>query len=441
MTIGAKSFGLIISTILLITAPSWAVITVEGVSNASAYDAGSSIVYGGIAGNDTCGGSVNLCNSCTLGTLTACNKQRINAATILTFVIKSDTVDGYPMLAKDSDGSQVKINSSAIVTKGNTGTLTVTWGEICNVITAGLDATCLTDGTSDLNKGLAFKIGISAAADSSLATAGDDAKTISMQVQRTMIDLVPLAGGSSALGSNGIFGFSVYPGDAKVYLEDLAAHANFPISANGTSYTKVHLLSKKNFADCGTIAGVFSHDMLNDAESFKTVDLDGSELTDDRFFGYENDVTYTFKIALEDRAGNIGNFTDDADCVAGHIATPGEIFGLLKDRQNCFIATAAYGSTFDPSVQTFREFRDQVLIKYKWGRRFVSTYYDFSPKLAATIAENEQLRTLSRVALYPLWIFAALSLHYGFLAAVIIFGVLIMAPLLIFRGLRKGINT
>jgi hypothetical protein len=80
-------------------------------------------------------------------------------------------------------------------------------------------------------------------------------------------------------------------------------------------------------------------------------------------------------------------------------------------------------------------------VKTSLGRKFVSKYYDFSPKLANIIAENDQLRALSRAALYPLWIFAALSLHYGFLAAVILFSVLILAPLVIFSGIRKGIKT
>jgi hypothetical protein len=187
--------------------------------------------------------------------------------------------------------------------------------------------------------------------------------------------------------------------------------------------------------------GTITHDVLNNPDRYKTVDLDGAELTDDRFFGYENETSYYFKVALEDRAGNIGNFTADADCTTSHIAMPGEVFGLLRERQNCFIATAAYGSPLDPAVNTFRQFRDQFLVKTSLGRKFVSKYYDFSPKLANIIAENDQLRALSRAALYPLWIFAALSLHYGFLAAVILFSVLILAPLVIFSGIRKGIKT
>lgn len=45
----------------------------------------------------------------------------------------------------------------------------------------------------------------------------------------------------------------------------------------------------------------------------------------------------------------------------------------------CYIATMAYGSYDAPEVITLRNFRDQVLKKYFFGRLFIGTYYLISP--------------------------------------------------------------
>ncbi len=57
-----------------------------------------------------------------------------------------------------------------------------------------------------------------------------------------------------------------------------------------------------------------------------------------------------------------------------------------KNRPRCFIATAAFDDDQDPSIQTLRLFRDRVLRRHPYGRRFVRLYYRFSPALASRIA-------------------------------------------------------
>lgn len=46
---------------------------------------------------------------------------------------------------------------------------------------------------------------------------------------------------------------------------------------------------------------------------------------------------------------------------------------------NCFIATACYRDLYSPEVILFRQFRDEVLNKYFFGRIFVKFYYSTSP--------------------------------------------------------------
>ncbi len=47
----------------------------------------------------------------------------------------------------------------------------------------------------------------------------------------------------------------------------------------------------------------------------------------------------------------------------------------------CFIATMAYGSYDHPQVQVLRRYRDEVLLRSWFGRRFVHIYYTISPTL------------------------------------------------------------
>jgi hypothetical protein len=69
--------------------------------------------------------------------------------------------------------------------------------------------------------------------------------------------------------------------------------------------------------------------------------------------------------------------------------------------QRCFIATAAYGSTWEPHVMELRDFRDRHLVTNAAGREFVRLYYRYSPTMANLISRHDSLRMLTRSALTP----------------------------------------
>ena len=77
----------------------------------------------------------------------------------------------------------------------------------------------------------------------------------------------------------------------------------------------------------------------------------------------------------------------------------------------CFIATAAYGSKFTPAVTLLRHFRDDFLMKTSWGMAFVDFYYNNSPPIANYIAGNGFLKVTVRLLLTPIVIIVYALYH------------------------------
>ena len=77
----------------------------------------------------------------------------------------------------------------------------------------------------------------------------------------------------------------------------------------------------------------------------------------------------------------------------------------------CFIATAAYGSKFTPAVTLLRHFRDDFLMTNSWGMAFVDFYYHNSPPIANYIAGNGFLKATVRLLLTPIVIIVYALYH------------------------------
>ena len=119
---------------------------------------------------------------------------------------------------------------------------------------------------------------------------------------------------------------------------------------------------------------------------------------------------YNITIYAEDVAGN-SNPDNFAKTTGSAITTYGfwsnyKKSGGKDDGGFCFIATAGFGSYFHPDVKILRNFRDSVLARFDYGRRFIKVYYDLGRIPAEIINKYSMLKPVSRTMLMPLVVLA-----------------------------------
>jgi YVTN family beta-propeller protein len=134
--------------------------------------------------------------------------------------------------------------------------------------------------------------------------------------------------------------------------------------------------------------------------------------------GYSDDdlepyTTYRYRVRAYDDAGGLSGYSNEVE---------------KRTKDDCFIATAAYGSLMEPRVVTLRHFRDAYLIPHALGRVFVRTYYATSPPIANYISRHETLRAAVRAGLLPLVAFSYSMLHVGLTLTLTILVFIALSP-------------
>jgi long-subunit fatty acid transport protein/photosystem II stability/assembly factor-like uncharacterized protein len=106
---------------------------------------------------------------------------------------------------------------------------------------------------------------------------------------------------------------------------------------------------------------------------------------------------------------------------------PGESTISTIDENNCFIATAVYGSPLAKQVDILRGFRDEYLLPNTIGQKLVTFYYDKGEPAADYIESHPWLKPPVRTVLYPIVGFAWLvlsttTLTKGIISFIIVIG-------------------
>lgn len=71
-------------------------------------------------------------------------------------------------------------------------------------------------------------------------------------------------------------------------------------------------------------------------------------------------------------------------------------------KKGCFIATAVYNSSSASEVIILRRFRDQVMLRWLLGQKFVDWYYRTAPRLASIIIKRALIKKIIRYLLFTL---------------------------------------
>lgn len=86
------------------------------------------------------------------------------------------------------------------------------------------------------------------------------------------------------------------------------------------------------------------------------------------------------------------------NCGAQNAYIP-KLMEIRNQNESCFIATTVYGDYHHPQVQRLRSFRDERLLNYWTGRRFIEAYYKMGPHLARWIYPHPRVKRFVRVLL------------------------------------------
>jgi hypothetical protein len=364
-----------------------------------------------------CADSTSRCSSCegtaNGGNPDICNETYVPASSSITFTYKSSS-KGYPKLTGGPSGTGTKITISGAgtveVEAGQTITFSALWSDICAATKS--DSTCGIDHTGTLKVGVALSNSDDAFLDSA---------SIAMTLVGNSATFLQTTSCSGLTTDLGLCDYTLFPGDEKAYVENLNSN-NMPTGLSGLYFNRIRFYYVKvaTTADCATASFVNNPPGNATAGALDIgVDTTGDKtgfLQNDILQPLENDGVYCFRTASIDQAGNIGFWTTTVKDVS-----PSEVVGYFTETQNCFVATAAYGSTLDPHVGTFREFRDKILLNSFLGKKFVNFYYLRSPHWASIISKSETLRSIARIGLWPFWLMAKISLKISWPATLALF--------------------
>ena len=145
-------------------------------------------------------------------------------------------------------------------------------------------------------------------------------------------------------------------------------------------------------------------------------------------------LVITFGTALLGTKNKIEIAANTLKDSTGKVLETPVITATINAFDECFIATAAFGSKNQTDVVLLRHFRDQFLLTNPIGRLFVQTYYHYSPPIAQFIAGNVILKFVTRVLLLPF-----VAIVYMLFHPVLFVGILVALAFLLVQRRRREV--
>ncbi len=400
-------------------------------------------VYAGLAGTCSASGDGATCNSCTATGTTAavCNPNNIDLLRRPVFNFTSST-PGCHYIGYVNSGTVTVLGQSSAV--GANVIMTDTWSTFCSrtdLGNASAGTGCTDYAVYKLQMIINPPTGGGCPTTAAVTGTGVEAKEFTLHVIPRVCPVAAKdSGGVAEAGScvssdpatDGIQSWKVLAGDSKVYMTNISTLGGRLLTNRGRFqgvrlyFQEVPSSSCATLAACKTAILTQGQSIANSSQNFFEAPLNNSgsdtaELGSNSFQGkLQNDRIYVFRLAMVDEAGNISHWTPkeyvnptetentSSNGVAGgisvgkgvHASSPGQVLGLLGQNQ-CFVATAAFGSSLDPRVGELRQWRDRYLLSNGWGKAFVRFYYKHGPIAAKWISDKPAPLLLVRWLLYP----------------------------------------
>ena len=387
-----------------------ATLTIYSVDGVSSYDDESEttpIVYGAFSPACNTLSGYDPATGCAINPITSSSTFEICA-----YHDDSSQTAEFTLVTAISDGDEVSLTQTQTsVSSGNTKCIRALWSSICATLDSD-NSSCNNYDSDDLYLLATF-------ADNSTLSVNVDFKINSYDTSaEATVSSSTCTGTVTDIPC--VFSFSLVPGDGKAIImadgsvtEAISANSGFPSASNHLSTKYIRFLYSQGSTASFDVGAAITAGNYQDIEI--VTDSNGNSLTSSEYItGLTNDVTYTFRVATIDEAGNIGYFLDESssNALTNKTVTPQKVYGVFEESR-CFIATAAYGNPLEQHLVLLREFRDEVLRKYQWGQKFIHYYYSYSPEAALWLLDKEVIKPIVRMILWPLYFFAKLSLKYG----------------------------
>ncbi len=171
--------------------------------------------------------------------------------------------------------------------------------------------------------------------------------------------------------------------------------------------------------------------------------IDVGDITAYRLDDLLDGVTHLIAVTAHDTSGNESDVSNEVAVMVNDTSSSstttvqtGSEGGYTK--WSCFIATAAFGSSWEHHVRALCDFSDHYLSKSQLGKSFTRDYYRYSPFIAQNIETTPSLKATLRMSLAPLIILSQFLVRSTLTDKIVYFLFVLCYSLCIFSWLLKN---